>query len=127
MCLRCERPLDRLERAEDIQFWRCTHCQRDYAEHGAALTDRWLSPLSLVLYGILFSKRPQDDAARVVGQLAHLTDDERARIVTEIREELAHPKQRVRDILPLAYGETVVTEDDVRAFLAAAADQLERR
>ena len=126
-CLRCDGPLERLERAAEIQFWRCTHCQRDYAERAGELTDRWVSPLSIVLYGIIFSHRPQDDASHIARQLLdadHLGEEKLRRIVAEIREELARAKQQVRNILPLAHDD--VTEADVREFLARVADELTR-
>lgn len=126
-CLRCEQPLERLDGAGDIRFWRCLHCTRDYAEKGGQLTDRWLSPISLILYGIIFSRHPQNDAEHIADQFINNANNTRDRlilIVTEIREELAHPKQRVRDILRLQYEETEVSEADVREFLERVADRI---
>ncbi len=117
-CLRCEGV--KLEGAPSIRFFRCPQCGRQYALKGnGALVDRWLSPISLVLYPILFSARPQDDGGRVVEMF--LDRSARPHIVSEIRAELARPTQRVRDILDLREG---VTEQDVRDFLSAVADGL---
>ena len=85
--------------------------------------DRWLSPISLVLYGIIFSRHPQTDAAQITDHfIAGHTRETLALIVDDIREELARPKQRVRDILPLACAE--VGESDVREFLALVGDRI---
>jgi hypothetical protein len=83
--------------------------------------------MSSALYGIIFSRHPQNDADRIAEQLVN--DDGSTRewldlIVADIREELARPKQRVREVLPLAHDESVVSEADVREFLARVADRI---
>lgn len=140
-CLRCGEALRELDGPEGIRFFRCAPCKRDYAlRPGGNLVDRWLSPISLVLYPIIYSTRPQDDVERVVRMLRTPCEEDRddldeeseedhrakvATIVSDIRAELARPTQRVRDILELQSDEQVVTEADVREFLREVADRLE--
>jgi len=131
-CLRCsDVTLEALPAHADIRFFRCPRCAREYARReGAGLTGRWLSPISLVLYPIIFSSRPQEEAARVVelfldGRTVAKTREDFREIVDEIRGELAQPTQVIREILPLAFGEEVVGEDDVREFLRRFANGLE--
>lgn len=106
-----------------LQFFRCGACRRDYALRSPGqLVDRWRSPLSLVLYPIIYSTDPRADAGKVVKMFAgHLGVSE---IVSDIRAELSKPTQRVRDIHRLEAPETVVSEADVREFLRLVAEGL---
>ena len=85
------------------------------------------SSIAVALYGIIFSHHPQDDAEHIARKLVSDIEsrDRLAQLVADIREELARPKQRARDILPLASQESEVSEADVREFLALVADRLD--
>lgn len=85
------------------------------------MTARWLGPLSLTLYGVLFKERPQAEAARIAAMINGKHTESRDLFLREIRAELASPSQPVRDILP---GMTA-TEEDLREFLRLVADALD--
>jgi hypothetical protein len=123
-CLRCDNvALEPREAAPSIEFFQCPNCQRRYARaEGGELTERWMGPLSLVLYGVLFDQHPAERAAQVARQLLDQRSPADLRLmVQEIREELARPKQRVRDILPgMPAGET-----ELREFLQKFADAVD--
>lgn len=120
-CLRCPGTLRPTDRAEDLQFLECPECGRRYAQRdGGPLTERWLGPLSLALYGVIFVEHPQDPECvrRQAGALDHLDTDA---LVREIRWELAEPSQPVGAILPgMRAGEA-----DLREYLRLLAVELE--
>lgn len=115
-CLRCDSPkLTVLPESNDqITFYQCPSCMRQYAQRaGRTLCDRWLSPLSIVLYGIQFEPNPQASAERVARSLLQQQEPaEITRMIFEIEAELQEPRQQVRDILDLPHA-----EEEVRAFL----------
>ena len=116
-------PLSPTGQSGPLRFHECPQCGRAFTERpDGPLVERWLGPLSVALYGVIFDPRPQDPqrVRAVAGQLGHL---DTARIAAEIRLELAHPTQPVADIVgPMRAG-----EDDLREFLRLLADELERR
>lgn len=124
-CLRCKKVVLEVLPASDekITFYRCPKCGREFAQvPGKSLTERWLGALSLVLYGVIFSPRPQDEARRI----ADMFRDERsvevlAWIVGEIRFEIAHPTQKIQDIHGVSQS-----EEDLREFLTRVADILSK-
>jgi transposase-like protein len=122
-CLYCESaPLLVLSESDErITFFRCPQCHRQFAQSpGKSLTERWSGALSLVLYGVIFSPRPQAEAERIAEMLcAQKSQETIAWIESEIRLELASPKQNVRDIL-----DNVASEQDLREFLALVANKL---
>ncbi|MDT5357053.1 MAG: hypothetical protein QOJ56_5585 [Mycobacterium sp.] len=122
-CLRCDKVKLVLlpESDRNIYFYHCPQCRRQFARRpGQALTERWLGPLSLVLYGVIFSRQPQDEADRTVAMLRDQKNAEMlAAMEKEIRLELTSPTQNVRDILDLK-----ASERDLREFLELVADKL---
>jgi hypothetical protein len=86
---------------------------------GNSLTERWRGPLSLVLYPVIFSERPQDEAVAVATMFKHHHSNKLAQIISEIRSEIAYPTQNVRDILNLH-----APEKDLREYLSKVADIL---
>lgn len=122
-CLYCEsvKLIVLPESGKQITFFLCPHCHRHFAQPpGNSLTERWGGALSLVLYGVIFSPTPQTEADRTVALLRTQNSREAlARMESEIRLELASPKQNVRDILDLR-----ASEQDLREFLAQVADKL---
>jgi hypothetical protein len=119
-CLRCPGTLHPTDRADELTFLECEGCGRRYAQRdGGPLTERWLGPLSLALYGVIFVEHPQDPECvrRQAGSLGHL---DTAALVGEIRRELAEPSQPVGAILPGMRA----TEADLREYLRLLADEL---
>lgn len=125
LCLRCDsRPLTALAESNDqITFYQCPSCLRQYAQQpGRTLCDRWLSPLSRVLYGVQFEQHPQAGAERVARSLVQQQKPkEIARMISEIEAELQEPRQQVRDILNMPQA-----EEEVRAFLRRVVENLQR-
>jgi hypothetical protein len=99
-----------------IEFLECPKCYRHYARKpGGALTFRWLHPVSLPLYTVLFVTNPLQRAPEVAKQfVSQRSVEELNRIAEEIELELKHPTQNVREIL-----DNPQTEDQCRAFLEA--------
>jgi hypothetical protein len=95
------------------------------------LVEAWLGPISLLLYPILFSRRPQVEAERVAGEVyaatqpghrsifRSFTSEQLRDLLAEVRLELEHPSQRVRDILDLPQDEAALRE-----YLALVANRL---
>ena len=117
-CLRCDDAVLRLlpESAGAVKFYVCPKCGWNYAKgQGESLHDRWLSPISVVLYPVTFNKDPRER----IDEIAELfieqrTRDELSTLVREIDRELREPTQRVTEILPFAYSPS---EEIVREFL----------
>ena len=95
------------------------------------LVERWLGPLSLILYPVMFERNPQTEAERIAQELyascqpdrrslfRSFTREELQQLLSEVRLELHHPTQKVREILDLR-GE----EADLRQYLAQVAQRL---
>ncbi len=118
-CPRCKSSeLRRLpESTSEIDFYECSPCQWQYAKEAGQqeVHDRWLSPISLVLYGIIFDKVPLTSVERIADNfLKNYSDSEIEGIVREIDREIANPIQKVSEILELVHSPS---EETVRAFL----------
>lgn len=115
-CLRCQSlELEVLPvSSKEITFYRCPQCGREFAQQpGLSLTERWRGALSLVLYGTIFSRHPQDDAQRIADRFRRESTPQQIEwIVREIREELVHPTQRVQHI-----HDQPQSEEDLRELL----------
>ncbi len=130
-CLRCK-TIELIESPRGGQpFYICPECQREFMlnKHGR-LHERWLSPLSLVLYAALYPPLSDEKVIRIAENLVEPNIDGKKRtpeeinyIITEIRLELDHPTQRLQDILP---GLDEHPEEDLREFVRKVADELER-
>lgn len=123
-CLRCPSTALRQlpgEPTQTIAFLQCPACLRHYAQKvGGPLTYRWGHPISLALYGVLFTTEPLAEAQRIGDVLRQdRTPEELALFVEEIELELTHPTQQVRDILDNRSPEAACRE-----FLAAVARHL---
>ena len=115
ICFRCNKPLLLAEELEAISFYKCTSCNRDYAKKpGKGLTDRWLSPLSLVLYDIIFIKERISDEIieNVSNEINHYEAKKVKFIKDDIVEELTNPKQKLIDMLGIQG-----TEENARDYL----------
>jgi hypothetical protein len=124
-CLRCvEVELEPLPSPEGLLFLRCPACGREFARPaGGALRERWLGPLSIALYPVIFDKRPQNNVAGVAAQFRSRERQELTSLVAEIRLEISDPTQAVRDIHP----GMLASEADLREFLTMLADELTKR
>ena len=118
MCPRCPATALGLlpESTQQVAFFECPSCFRHYvSKRDRALTFRWLHPISLALYGVIFESRPLEHAQRIAESIVRNQSCEQiATLVGEIELELDHPTQQVRDIL-----ENVASEAECREFLAA--------
>jgi transposase-like protein len=124
-CLRCKTTeLIALPSPQNISFFECPKCHRTFARKaGGALSFRWLHPISLVLYPVIFEGEPGQSCERVAEMFATQKSSEQIKlIVQEIRLELDDPTQQVRDIL-----ECRASEEDLRKYLRCVADRLEER
>lgn len=110
----------------------CPRCGREYRlTPDGRPVERWVGPIGLVLYPIIFSEKPQAEAGRIAAELyaasqpgtrsifRSLTGDELRNLLAELRLELEHPSQRVQDILSLEKAEV-----DLREYLALVAKGL---
>ena len=123
-CLRCKTiALQQIERHPGIRFFSCSECGRHYAlEPGKQLTFRWLHPVTLALYAVLFDANPVERASSVAQEFVNQRSMEKlTRMVQEIRLELEEPTQQVRDSL-----DCVASEADLRTYLAAFCDEIDR-
>jgi hypothetical protein len=102
-----------------MAFFECPSCHRQYAKtKSGALTYRWLHPVSLPLYCVIFEKSPVYHSRRVADLLLRQNSQNLlAAIISEIELELEEPTQQVREILG-----NVATEEKCRQFLAAVAN-----
>ena len=114
---------DRAETARD-SFFECPACGRHYARKpGKGLTFRWLHPISLALYDVIFDDhpaRPETVSRNAESLLRQWTQDQIAAAIEEVRLELANPTQEVRDVLDCR-----ATESELREFLRRLCDRLE--
>jgi hypothetical protein len=115
-CLICKTiELDSLPAStEDITFYECRQCSRHYSKSaGRALSYRWLHPISLLLYGVIFEPRPQSAARHIAENFRNGKKEEDLKfIIQEVKMELEHPTRNVRDILSMNQS-----EKDLREFL----------
>ena len=117
-CLRCDDAVLRLlpESSREIEFYICPKCGWNFAkEPGQQVHDRWLSPISLVLYLVTSDKDPREHIDQIADLFIEQRDhDELGTLVHEIDRELKEPTQRVTEILPFDHSPS---EEIVREFL----------
>jgi hypothetical protein len=124
LCLRCDGV--ELVRADEVSpeiaFYACPQCGRRYAQRpGGALTFRWLDPISVALYPVIFTEAPEKvDPLRIDEQFSHVSPDQLAAMAAEIRLELETPTQPVRDILDCR-----APEAELRAYLRRFCERAE--
>src|SRR6266536_2855079 len=97
-CLRCKTVYLKIVKASpEITFYRCPRCTRHYAgTPGAGLVDRWGSPVSRALYGVIYEPDAIPHAPRIAGELARgRTGPAIEALAREIQLELDEPTQRV--------------------------------
>jgi hypothetical protein len=136
-CLRCKAPL--LECQESIpecRFFDCPRCGRRYTLlAGKELTFRWLHPISLLLYPVIFREDPigwYEDMVATARETPpapnpygrpppdpEILKKEIQASYNEIMLELEEPTQNVRDIL-----DCVASEEDLRRFLRSRCESM---
>ena len=95
-CLRCKSvSLNELPSPEGIQFFECPECHRQFAmQPGRSMTFRWLHPISVALYSVIFDTDPAPRATAVAEELSKSqTSEWLSSLVSEIDLELADPTQ----------------------------------
>ena len=125
VCFRCNGDLVITDEYDTITFYKCDECKRAYAKSvGKSLTDKWLNPISIALYRIIFETEIVSDEfiAQSVISLAHLDVEQIKLMVEEIEEELNYPKQKLVDVLDLKG-----TEKIARDYLFRFSAELKRR
>jgi hypothetical protein len=124
-CLRCKTvPLQVLPGSSpEVEFLECPACERNFAKKiDKDLTFRWLHPISLVLYRVLFSTSPVAQAEEITAQFTeHWSREEITLALEEIRLELNDPTQQVSDIL-----DNPSSEEKCREYLRLVAEIFER-
>jgi hypothetical protein len=117
---------------EGDSFYRCPECNRRFRLHGGReLVERWLGPISLVLYSVIFTRSPQLRASEIAeglyqsalpngkGMFRKFTWAQLQYLVDEIESEISNPTQKVKDILKCAGSES-----DLREYLRLVAKEL---
>jgi hypothetical protein len=122
ICLRCNTELEPAEpQTPDTSYYSCPACQCEYAQKpGEGLHDRWLMPLSLPLYAVIFDKNPSSRAGEIAQHFVAREDLDLDVLEQHIDDELSNPKQKVSEILNFVSA----TEDQLRDFLAVFRDEL---
>lgn len=124
-CLRCKTmALTELGPAyPDIRFFECPSCRRHYAlKPGKQLTFRWLHPITLPLYDVIFDTEPVNRAGSAAALFVEQKPPEQMQqMVEEIRLELANPTQQLRHIF-----DCHAPEEELREYLGLFADNVER-
>jgi len=127
MCLRClgVTLIPSLDDSSDkITFLECPSCHRWYAKRpGKALTYRWLHPVTIALYWVIFDDEPVLRADSLAEDVARGGPcDEVLEMIREIELELDQPTQLVREAL-----ENHATEEKCREYLRAFVSHLRLR
>jgi hypothetical protein len=113
-------------------FFTCPDCNRRFhLKEDGTLTERWLGPISMVLYPVIFTSSPQSRASDIADSLYQsmipngkslfrsFTLEQIEYLVNEVETELAHPTQKVKDIL-----DCKGSESDLREYLSLVVEQL---
>lgn len=113
-------------------FFTCPECNRRFhLKEDGTLTERWLGPISMVLYPVIFTSSPQSRASEIADSLYQstipdgkslfrsFTFEQIQYLVNEIEIELAQPTQKVKDILGCTGSES-----DLREYLLLVVEQL---
>ena len=109
---------------EAISFYYCSHCHPHFAQgHGGSLHDRWLSPISIVLYSQIFERDPQKTGEFNAQMLLESGPGLVSSIISEIERELAFPTQKVSEIHAFKFAD----EAKLRAHLKVVAKHLRDR
>lgn len=122
-CYRCGEKLTDVTPPDvtGIAFYRCPACGSSYAQApGKALHDRWLMPLTLATYDLIFSSNPDEKMDDIYQQMIEKGEDFVQLLLSHIEEELKDPKQNLADMHPFEF----LDDAQLRAFLGALARRL---
>lgn len=122
-CFRCAGKLQDNTPPEvtGIKFFACTDCGAGYAKKpGQELHDRWLMPLSVVLYPVIFDREPHLKAKAVAKSLIEQQNTDLLKLKEHILQEIKTPKQMISQIHDFAYPD----EEELRKYLAAVYEHL---
>ena len=123
LCLRCKTiKLEPLSSPDSISFFECPNCHRHFARKpGGSLTFRWLHPISLFLYPVIFEPDPVRywNELTVSGLTEQESPERTKALIEEITLELDDPTQQVRDILGCC-----ASEAELRKYLRCVVDSL---
>lgn len=108
---------------KEVTFFQCPQCESHYTLHeSGSLTDRWGMPLSLVLYGVIFDKKPINKAKHIAEQFSVRDDINLPFLVKNVKDELECPTQKVSEILEFSYPNEIA----LRSFLKVFCEELNR-
>jgi len=79
-------------------------------------------PLSLVLYGVIFDKKPVNKAEHIAEEFSLRDDIDLPALIKDIKRELQNPTQKVSEILDLSYPNEIA----LRTFLKIFCEELNR-
>jgi len=79
-------------------------------------------PISLVLYGVIFDKKPINRAKHIAEQFSARDDINLPFLIKNIIAELQTPTQKVSEILDLSYPNEIA----LRSFLKVFCEELSR-
>ncbi|WP_093329507.1 hypothetical protein [Thalassotalea agarivorans] len=109
------------EEVESVRFWSCKSCSSRYTENGEGrLHDRWLMPITLALYGVIYEKEPRKNLEKVTADMRRKGAKFVELLIDHISNELTNPKQRMSDIHQFIHAD----EQQLRQFLALLRDKL---
>lgn len=141
-CLRCPSTELLLEQQhESVAFYCCPRCSWPYAKAaGKTLTDRWMTPLSILLYPAMrmriprdgeapgppdmLSSDPQSAARYAAAGIRSYTEDEIRIFIDAIHDELSRPKQQLLHMHDFHFN---TTEEHLREYLRALGSLLEEK
>jgi hypothetical protein len=136
-CLRCDAVELEPESSGDAEFVKCPRCGHHFrVSADGALVERWLDPLSIVLYPVISETLPQQKAEWIADELyaasqpgtrgifQSFSREQLQQISAEVRMELKHPTQNVRDILDLRGDEEALRETPLREYLTIVVKRL---
>ena len=114
-CYRCGSQLIELgSKNDEIAFFECVSCESQYTKKpGGNIHDRWMMPITLPLYSVIFSSDPAQEVERVVQQFQERESEFKKVLVEHINEELENPKQKISEIHEYKFA----NESQLREFL----------
>lgn len=124
-CLRCnDATLNLLPSPLSIRFFECPECKRHYSlKENGLLTFRWPHPIGVALYGIQFKSAPLEHIDNTVEELLiSFSQEQMPTFIKEMKLELEHPTQHIRDIV-----DCVASEELCREFLSEVVTRLEKQ
>ncbi|GAA6183039.1 hypothetical protein NBRC116595_02870 [Aliiglaciecola sp. NS0011-25] len=102
----------------DIQFFCCLSCGCEYTlKTGGELHDRWLMPLTIVLYNVIYAQDPLAKIDVTMDQLQTKKPEFINALAKHIEDELDAPKQKLCDIHDFVYPNEQKLRDFLREVL----------